>query len=68
MVFTQLPLITGDGRVHDCEVPLTSQQLVEAGKLKPLLNGHVIPMVDIDTAYELAEFGAVGKVVVEFGS
>jgi hypothetical protein len=37
--------------------------LVEAGKLKPLLNDHVIPKADIDTADALVESGAVGKVV-----
>jgi len=67
-VFTLLPLITGEGRAHHGEILAHITALVEAGKLKPLLNDHVIPIVDIDTAHALVEAGAVGKVVVELGS
>jgi NADPH:quinone reductase len=67
-VFTLLPLITGEGRAHHGEVLAHITALVEAGKLKPLLNDHVIPMTDIATGHALVESGAVGKVVVERGS
>src|SRR5215467_9047019 len=67
-VFTLLPLITGEGRAHHGEILAHIATLVEAGKLKPLLNQHIISMADIDNAHALVESGAVGKVVVELGS
>jgi NADPH:quinone reductase len=67
-VFTLLPLITGQGRAHHGEILAHITALVEAEKLKPLLNDHIIWMADIDSAHALVESGAVGKVVVEFGS
>src|SRR5262249_32193923 len=47
-VFTLLPLITGEGRAHHGEILAHIAALVEAGKLKPLLNDHIISMADID--------------------
>jgi len=67
-VFTLLPLITGEGRAHHGEILAHIATLVEAGKLKPLLNDHIISTADIDTAHALVESGAVGKVVVDLGS
>jgi len=67
-VFTLLPLITGEGRAHHGEILAHTTALVEAEKLKPLLNDHIMAMADIDTAHALVESGAVGKVVVELGS
>jgi NADPH2:quinone reductase len=67
-VFTLLPLITGEGRAHHGEILAHITALVEAGKLMPLLNDHVISVAEIDTAHALVESGAVGKVVVELGS
>jgi len=67
-VFTLLPLITGEGRTHHGEILAHIATLVEAGKLKPLLNDQIISMTDIDAAHALVESGAVGKVVVELGS
>jgi NADPH:quinone reductase-like Zn-dependent oxidoreductase len=66
-VFTLLPLITGEGRAHHGEILAHIARLVEAGKLKPVLNERVISMADIGTAHALVESGAVGKVVVELG-
>ena len=66
-VFTLLPLITGEGRAHHGEILAHITTLVEAGKLKPHLNDHVISVAGIDSAYTLVESGAVGKVVVELG-
>ena len=67
-VFTLLSLITGEGHAHHGEILAQITALVEAGKLKPLLNDHGLSIADIDTAHTLVESGAVGKVVVEFGS
>ena len=64
-VFTLLPLITAEGRAHHGEILAQIAALVEAGKLKPLLNDHVTSVADIDSAHTLVESGAVGKVVVE---
>ena len=49
-VFTLLPLITGEGHAHHGEILAHITALVEGGELKPLLNDHVIPMVDVNTA------------------
>jgi NADPH:quinone reductase-like Zn-dependent oxidoreductase len=67
-VFTLLPLITGEGRAHHGEILTHIAALVEAEKLKPLLNNQIISVADIETAYELVESGAAGKVVVDLGS
>ena len=64
-VFTLLPLITGEGHAHHGEILAHIATLVEAGKLKPLLNEKVTSMGDIDNAHALVESGVVGKVVVE---
>jgi len=42
--------------------------VVEVGKLKPLLNDHIISVAEANTAHALVESGALGKVVVELGS
>jgi NADPH:quinone reductase len=62
-----LPLITGEGRAHHGEILAHITAIVETGKLKPLLNDHVISLADIDSAHVLVESGAIGKVVVELG-
>jgi NADPH:quinone reductase-like Zn-dependent oxidoreductase len=67
-VFTLLPLLTGEGRAHHGEILTHVAVLVEAGKLKPLLNDHRFSIADIDTPHALVESGVLGKVVVEFGS
>jgi NADPH:quinone reductase-like Zn-dependent oxidoreductase len=67
-VFTLLPLITGEGRAHHGKILGQITALVEAGKLKPLLNDHVFSVADIDRAHALVESGAVGKVVVDLDS
>jgi NADPH2:quinone reductase len=66
-LFTLLPLITGEGRAHHGEILAHITAIVETGKLKPLLNDHVISLADIDSAHVLVESGAIGKVVVELG-
>lgn len=67
-VFTLYPLISGRDRAHHGEILTHITALVEAGKLKPLLNSQVISMADINTAHSFVESGAVGKVVVEVAS
>ena len=67
-VFTLLPLLTGKGCAHHGEILTHITALIEAGKLKPLLNDHGFSFADIDAAHALVESGSVGKVVVEFSS
>ncbi len=64
-VFTLLPLITGQGRVHHGQILAQAATLAEAGKLKPLLNEDRLSTRDIDAAYALVSAGTLGKVVVE---
>ena len=64
-VFTLLPLITGESRAHHGEILAHVTGLVEAGKLKPLLNHQVFSINDIDRAHAVVESGTLGKVVVE---
>jgi NADPH:quinone reductase len=64
-VFTLLPLITGEGRAHHGEILRRASALVEAGKLRPLLNQRHFSIDEIGAAHALVEAGAVGKVVVE---
>jgi NADPH2:quinone reductase len=64
-VFTLLPLITGEGRVHHGKILTQAAALAEAGKLRPLLNEQRFSTKDIGAAHALVESGALGKVVVE---
>jgi NADPH:quinone reductase len=64
-VFTLLPLITGEGRAHHGEILRRAAALVEAGKLRPLLNQRHFSIDEIGAAHALVEAGALGKVVVE---
>lgn len=64
-VFTLLPLITGEGRAHHGEILARATELVEGGRLRPLLNERRFSTEEIGAAHELVENGSLGKVVVE---
>jgi NADPH:quinone reductase len=64
-VFTLLPLITGEHRAHHGWILAQAAALVQAGKLRPLLNERRFSTSDIAAAHALVAAGAVGKVVVE---
>ncbi len=64
-VFTLLPLLTGDGRVHHGEILTQAATLAEQGKLRPLLNQQRFSTADIAAAHALVESGSLGKGVVE---
>jgi NADPH:quinone reductase len=64
-VFTLLPLLTGYGRAHHGEILREAAGLVDAGKLRPLMNEERFTGGQIDAAHALVEAGALGKVVVE---
>jgi NADPH2:quinone reductase len=65
-VFTLAPLLTGFGRAHHGEILRQVAALVDAGKLKPILNEGRFSAETISAAHALVESGALGKVVVEF--
>jgi NADPH2:quinone reductase len=65
-VFTLLPMLTGKGRAHHGHILREASKLVEAGKLRPLLNARKF---DLDSAVaaheEVANGRARGKIVVD---
>jgi NADPH:quinone reductase len=65
-VFTLLPLLTGKGRAHHGEMMREATKLVEAEKLKPLVDERRFTLETAMEAHALVESGkALGKVVVE---
>ena len=64
-VFTLLPLLTGQGRAHHGKILAEAAVLVEAGKLRPLLNAQHFSPATVEAAHALVEAGALGKAVVE---
>jgi NADPH2:quinone reductase len=67
-VFTLLPLLTGYGRPHHGEILRQTAELVDDGKLTPMLNERRFTASDLADAYAMVEAGANGKVVVELSS
>jgi NADPH:quinone reductase len=65
-VFTLLPLLTGADRAHHGKILAQAAALVEAGRLRPLLNEERFSASNIGIAHALVESGALGKVVIEF--
>jgi NADPH:quinone reductase len=64
-VFTLMPMLTGYGRAHHGEILSEIADLVDDGKLTPMLNERRFTATEIADAYALVEAGANGKVVVE---
>jgi NADPH:quinone reductase-like Zn-dependent oxidoreductase len=64
-VFTLMPLLTGEGRVHHGQILGQAAALVEAGKLTPLLSEERFSPENIDAAYARVESSSLGKVVIE---
>jgi NADPH2:quinone reductase len=64
-VFTLMPLLTGYGRAHHGEILREAAALVEARKLRPLMNDKRFTGADIAAAHAEVEAGSLGKVVVE---
>lgn len=64
-VFTLLPLLTGEGKVHHGEILREATRLAEAGKIRPMLDARPFTLETVDDAYALIERRqAQGKVVV----
>lgn len=65
-VFTLIPMITGRGRAHHRDILTAATALVEAGKLRPLLNAGTFNFDSIEAAHALVAAGKTnGKIVVD---
>lgn len=64
-VFMLLPLLTGQGRAQHGEILQTVAQIVDAGKLKPLIDERQFTLDQVAQAHALLESGAAnGKIVI----
>jgi len=65
-VFTLMPMITGKGREHHGEILREAAGLIEAGKIRPLVDPATFTLDNAIEAHRLVESGkARGKVVVD---
>ncbi len=65
-VFTLLPLLTGEGRLHHGEILREAASLVEAGKLRPRLDPRRFDLSSVDAAHgAIEDRSARGKIVVD---
>ncbi|MBV6825489.1 zinc-dependent alcohol dehydrogenase family protein [Pseudomonas sp. PD9R] len=65
-VFTLLPLLTGKGREHHGEILHQAALLIEAGKLKPIVDPRRFTLQTAEAAHELLLSGAAqGRLVIE---
>src|SRR5215831_10149418 len=67
-VFTLLPLLTGEGRVHQGDVLSQATRLVEAGQLVPLIDQRRFTLASVESAYNALQNGdAQGRIIVDLG-
>ncbi|MBW1248664.1 zinc-dependent alcohol dehydrogenase family protein [Pseudomonas tolaasii] len=64
-VFTLLPLLTGKGREHHGEILAQAAGLIDAGKLKPIMDPRQFDMHSANAAYDLLANGAQGRLAIE---
>lgn len=64
-VFTLLPLLTGKGREHHGQILADAAALIDAGKLKPIMNPHQFDLQTANAAYDLLAGGAQGRLVID---
>jgi NADPH:quinone reductase len=65
-VFTLLPLLTGEGRLHHGEILREATRLVETGKLRPRLDPRRFGLSNVADAHAAIEDrSAQGKIVVD---
>jgi NADPH2:quinone reductase len=68
-VFTLLPLLTGEGKVHHGEIMREATRLAESGQLKPRVDARYFDLNSVDDAHALVESRqAQGKVVIDVAS
>ena len=65
-VFTLEPMLSGADGSHHGEILREIANLVDAGKLKPLLHAKRFTSLDIEAAHAAVAAGSLGKVVVDF--
>lgn len=64
-VFTLLPLLTGKGREHHGQILNEAARLIDAGKLKPIMDPHHFDLLAANAAYDLLASGAQGRLAIE---
>lgn len=65
-VFTLLPLLSGNGRAHHGVIMREAAKLVDAGKVRVLLDDHRYALAEVGKAHAALQDGnARGKVVVD---
>lgn len=65
-IFVLLPMLTGEGRAHHGDILREATRLVEAGKVKPLLDEHQFSLAEAHAAHDTVESGKItGKVVID---
>jgi len=64
-VFTLLPLLTGKGREHHGQILAEAARLIDAGKLKPIMDGRSFDLHSANAAYDLLASGAQGRLAIE---
>ena len=64
-VFTLLPLLTGKGCEHHGQILAQAARLIDAGKLKPIMDGRQFDLQTANAAYDLLVNGAQGRLAIE---
>ncbi|WP_395611395.1 zinc-dependent alcohol dehydrogenase family protein [Pseudomonas sp. B22129] len=64
-VFTLLPLLTGKGREHHGHILAEATLLIDAGKLKPIMDPRQFDLRTANAAYDLLASGAQGRLAIE---
>lgn len=64
-VFTLLPLLTAKGCEHHGQILSEAARLIDAGKLKPIMDGHQFDLHSANAAYDLLAGGAQGRLAIE---
>lgn len=64
-VFTLLPLLTGKGLEHHGRILAQAAQLIDAGKLKPIMDERQFDLKTANAAYDLLTNGAHGRLAIE---
>jgi NADPH2:quinone reductase len=65
LVFMLIPMLFNVNRTHHGEILSKLAQIVDEGKIRPLLDSRIYSMAEIASAHQYAESGqAIGKVVL----
>ncbi len=65
LVYMLIPMLSGVGRAYHSEILSKLAQLVDEGKMRPLLDSKIFNIAEVAAAHEHAESGrAIGKVVL----